>query len=378
MPDDVGEAEQMQSTAPRDLGYQLYLLNRAKQMNSVSVALATYNGQRFIREQLDSLAAQEYLPAELIISDDASSDGTLAIADQFSKTAPFKVRVERHEDRVGYSANFMRAASVCSSDIIAFCDQDDIWSPQKLGCCIDAFQDPDVLLVYHNAEVITETGELLGSLNRYSSAPITPPLSLCPLRRTPFALGFTQLFRRRIIEFSDLWEMSLSCQDLLDPMPHDRWVAFIASVFGSIAYIHKPLAFYRQHNSNLYGWTPSQNFLSKTHYLFANPWHDFYVWGKVYERCAEILEKPRPVLTPIWQERATVAASQYRRLADLYVQRQRLYTSEVFSDRVRAFRLILYNKGYGAKQSWGLGRTALIRDFCIGLPAGFGNLGRSL
>src|SRR6266852_3873222 len=126
-------------------------------MVSVSVAMATYNGQKFIREQLDSLAAQQHLPSELIITDDASSDKTVVIAEQFAKVAPFTVHVYRYDNRVGYRANFMRAARLCTSDVVAFCDQDDIWSPQKLALCIEPLRDPAVLLAYHNAKVVPDT-----------------------------------------------------------------------------------------------------------------------------------------------------------------------------------------------------------------------------
>src|SRR6266436_8923696 len=168
-------------------------------MISVSVAMATHNGQKFICEQLDSLAAQQHLPSELIITDDASSDKTAVIAEQFAKTAPFPVHVHRHDNRVGYRANFMRAASLCTSDVIAFCDQDDIWSPRKLALCIEPFQDPAVLLAYHNAEVVTAAGERVGSLDYLASAPITPPLSVCPIRQMGTALGFNEVFRRSIL-----------------------------------------------------------------------------------------------------------------------------------------------------------------------------------
>src|ERR1700719_1618101 len=165
-------------------------------MSSISVAMATYNGQRFIREQLDSLAAQQHLPSELVIADDASSDKTVAIAEQFAKTAPFTVHIYRHDKRLGYRANFMRAAGLCASELIAFCDQDDIWSPRKLALCIEPFRDPAALLAYHNAKVVTEAGERLGSLDYLASAPMTPALSLCPIRWKPAPLGFTQVFRR--------------------------------------------------------------------------------------------------------------------------------------------------------------------------------------
>jgi glycosyltransferase involved in cell wall biosynthesis len=152
-------------------------------MISVSVAMATYNGQKFVREQLDSLAAQQHLPSELIITDDASSDKTVAIVQQFRTAAPFPVHLHQHEKRVGYRANFMRAAHHCISEVIAFCDQDDIWSPRKLALCVQPFRDPAVLLTYHNAEVVTEAGARIGRLDNFSSLPMAPPLSLCPIRK---------------------------------------------------------------------------------------------------------------------------------------------------------------------------------------------------
>jgi hypothetical protein len=92
----------------------------------------------------------------------------------------------------------MRAATICTSSLIAFCDQDDIWSPQKLTICIEPFRDPAVLLVYHNAEAVTEAGTRLGSLDYFAPVPMTPPLSSCPIRKIPPVLGFTEVFRRSI------------------------------------------------------------------------------------------------------------------------------------------------------------------------------------
>src|SRR6266478_1047975 len=340
-------------------------------MSSISVAMATHNGQRFIREQLDSLAAQQHLPSELIIADDASSDKTVAIAEQFAKAAPFTVHIYRHDKRLGYRANFVRAASLCTSDVIAFCDQDDIWSPRKLALCIEPFRDPAVLLAHHNAEVVTEAGERLGSLDYLASAPITPPLSVCPIRQMGTALGFTVVFRRSILEFSDLWEMSLDYNDLTAPMGHDQWVFFIASVFGSIVYIEKALASYRQHDSNLYGWNrPSDFFSDVLLYLLYNPTNNLHALQQVSGRCAEILKQTRHNLTDIWQQRATMGAARYRFLADLYAARKRLYTSAILAERVKAFHRIVSTSGYRPKRSWGLGRQALVRDLCLGLPAG--------
>jgi glycosyltransferase involved in cell wall biosynthesis len=340
-------------------------------MNSISIAMATYNGQRFIREQLDSLAGQQRLPSELVITDDASSDQTVAIAEQFAKAAPFPVHIHRNDKRLGYRANFMRAATLCTSSLIAFCDQDDIWSPRKLTICVEPFRDPAVLLVYHNAEAVTEAGARLGSLDYFAPVPMTPPLSSCPIRKIPPVLGFTEVFRRSILQFSDLRGMSLDHNDLTAPMAHDQWVFFIASVFGSIVYIDAALASYRQHDSNLFGWNPSVGvFSSLFPYSLDNPTDSLSALQQAAERCAEILEKAKHDLTQIWHERATMGTAQYQFLANLYGARKRLYTSTILAERVEAFRWISSTNGYRPKQSWGLGRKALVRDLCLGIPAG--------
>jgi glycosyltransferase involved in cell wall biosynthesis len=339
-------------------------------MSSISVAMATYNGQRFIREQLDSLAAQQHLPSELVIADDASSDKTVAIAEQFAKAAPFTVHIHRHDKRLGYRGNFMRAASLCTSDVIAFCDQDDIWSPLKLALCIEPFRDPAVLLAHHNAEVVTEAGDRLGSLDYLATAPMTPPLSACPIQQMGTALGFTVVFRRSILKFSDLWEMSLDYNDLTAPMAHDQWVFFIASVFGCIVYIDKDLATYRQHGSNLFGWQRPLDFVSILPYLLGNPSSSLDGLQQAARRCAEILQKTRWNLTDVWHQRATMGAARYRFLADLYTARKRLYTSATLAERVKTFYWIASTSGYRPKRRWGLGRKALVRDLCLGLPAG--------
>jgi len=265
----------------------------------------------------------------------------------------------------------MRAASLCTSDVIAFCDQDDVWSPQKLALCIEPFQDPAVLLAHHNAEVVTEAGERLGSLDHLASAPTTPPLSLCAIgRNMPFALGFTEVFRRSILKFSDLREISLDYNDLTAPMAHDQWVFFIASVFGRIVYIEKALASYRQHGSNLFGWNRPSNLLSDFPDLLDNPTSRVDALQQSAERCAEILQKTRWNLSGVWHQRATMGAARYRFLADLYSARKRLYTSASLAARLKAFYRIASTSGYRPKWRWGLGRQALVRDLCLGLPAG--------
>ena len=127
---------------------------------TISIAMATYNGDRYIGEQLDSLARQKLLPLELVVTDDGSSDGTLDILKAFSEGAPFPVRIFRNTTRLGYEENFLKAASLCNGDVIAFCDQDDIWMDRKLEVCAPMFADPSIVGVLHTGQSMRDSGEL--------------------------------------------------------------------------------------------------------------------------------------------------------------------------------------------------------------------------
>src|SRR5258708_3955131 len=100
----------------------------------ISVAMCSYNGARFLREQLESIATQTRLPDELIIFDDRSTDETIEIIDAFVKHARFPVRVEISESTRGATKNFEKAIALCQHEIITLADQDDVWHPNKLEC----------------------------------------------------------------------------------------------------------------------------------------------------------------------------------------------------------------------------------------------------
>jgi glycosyltransferase involved in cell wall biosynthesis len=328
--------------------------------------MATHNGQKYIRRQLDSLAAQSYLPAELVITDDDSKDNTLAIIDTFAKIAPFPVNVYRNETRLGYRKNFMRVASLCRSDLIAFCDQDDYWYKDKISALIKPFSNPDILLAYHNADVIDDDGNRIGSLAaRASRQFITRPLSSGPWL---YALGFTEVFRRSLLQLSDLWVGSLDHIFADEPMAHDQWFFFLASVFGDIAYLDKPLVAYMQHRENAYGWTRRslKEFFIKH---FSNHSQRFYRAAKAAERRANILQIAMDKFDGSWRERAVVAAEYYRKVAFYCAGRGTLYTSRKFGDRFGAFSAILKKGGY-AGGAWTLGRRSLVPDLCLGVTIG--------
>jgi glycosyltransferase involved in cell wall biosynthesis len=217
----------------------------------ISIALATYNGSAFLREQLASIASQTRLPDEVVVRDDRSEDDTLAIVEAFARTAPFPIHFERNEDRLNFRANFMKAAAACSGDLIAFCDQDDIWRHDKLACVAAEFDDDDVLLVCHNARIYSAEHGVSGSLYDKS----VPSKVYAPLSRTLFNMppGFTQTFRRSLIPLFSLRELTFDMWSPGDSLAHDQWVHTLASALGKVSYINEDLVDYRQHANNLFG-----------------------------------------------------------------------------------------------------------------------------
>ncbi len=129
----------------------------------VSVALCTFNGERFLQEQLDSISAQTHLPDEVVVGDDGSTDKTIKILETWAKSTPFPVRILINDKNLGPAKNFEAAILRCSGDIIFLSDQDDVWAPEKIEKMIAIFEkDPEVVLVYCYADTIDSDGKPIG------------------------------------------------------------------------------------------------------------------------------------------------------------------------------------------------------------------------
>ena len=220
----------------------------------MSVAMATYNGERFLEEQLASLAGQTHLPAELVICDDGSTDRTADIVEAFARSAPFAVRFVRNESRLGYAENFLQAARLCHGETIAFCDQDDVWLPRKLEVCARRLAEPEVLAVVHDARIVDAALRPSGRFLRTGRKPW--------VRRARFpdtgtqwgqgTQGFRIVFHRAILPAPDVGRPpDANAPD--QPMTHDEWVHWRALWLGTVVFLREPLALYRQHEANVAG-----------------------------------------------------------------------------------------------------------------------------
>lgn len=217
----------------------------------ISVALATCNGATYLQELLDSLAAQQLPPFELMVSDDASTDATLSILEQFASAAPFEVRILHNTTRLGVADNFARAIADCSGEIIALADQDDVWHPQKLARLAQALSQPDAQAAFSDADVVDADLRPLG-YTMWQRVRFTTGERMRMARGD----GFSVLLKHSIVTGATLAFRS-HMRDVALPIPvgwaHDAWLAHNAAARGQIVAIPEPLIAYRQHAGNVVG-----------------------------------------------------------------------------------------------------------------------------
>lgn len=197
--------------------------------------MATYNGARFIEEQLASFVDQDRRPDELVVTDDGSTDQTLPIVERFAANASFAVRIERNLERLGYSRNFERAISLCTGDIILISDQDDAWYPAKIRRIIDAMDHAERPIITVNDQRIVDSDgndsgmTMFGNFRR----------ARCP--DTDLIAGSCTALPRSLLPLLLPFPAEL---------PYDSWIGSVADSLGIKRLIEEPLQIYRRHGSN--------------------------------------------------------------------------------------------------------------------------------
>jgi len=219
---------------------------------TLSVALCTFNGERFLLNQLQSIAAQTRLPDEIVVCDDRSQDATTAVIGEFARRVNFKVSLCVNAERLGATQNFARAFSLCSGEILVPCDQDDVWEPDKLAVLDSAFRDdPRLLLAFHDLAVVTPEGILTGG-TQWERLGFGQALQA----RVNGGEAFESLLRFNLVTGAAMaFRASLGRTAL--PIPecfvHDEWIALVAAAAGRVLSIDRPLTRYRQHGRQAIG-----------------------------------------------------------------------------------------------------------------------------
>lgn len=206
----------------------------------VSVVMATYNGEKFLRMQLDSVIQQSYSPIEIIAVDDCSTDNTVNILNEYAaQHNNFTVVINEHN--LGYQKNFEKGFLLAKGDFIAPCDQDDIWLPnkiEKLLACIGSHA-----IAFCNSAFIDSDGNPLGQ-SIFDTKNLTDFNSPIMYTVGASAPGHAMLITKQVA---------------LDAMPfptlvsHDNWLGFVATFYNSLKFLNEPLVLYRRHDTNVFG-----------------------------------------------------------------------------------------------------------------------------
>lgn len=214
--------------------------------------MATYNGERYLGSQLESLSQQTLRPYELIVCDDGSTDGTLGLLERYRNSLPFPVTVYQNSTRLGYVLNFLsHLAQTTTGDAVAFCDQDDIWLPDKLATVASYFEDPKVMMTIHSGIPVTE--DLIPLPGRF-------PVILKPSRipqgspsdktLKSFPLGFSLVFRQSVARAVSTRLLEYPEQDQFW-FGHEMPVVLMARALGDTILLPNPLVLYRRHQHNV-------------------------------------------------------------------------------------------------------------------------------
>ena len=212
----------------------------SERMPLVSVILGTYNGETYLREQLDSLFTQTYARIEIVAVDDGSSDGTVGILREYAARHP-AMTVYINPENLGFIKNFEKGARLSTGDLISFCDQDDHWSPDKIEKMVAAIgQHP---MIFCDSALCDEHLQPLGK----NISDLVHQQSFYDCRQL---CVFSRMYGHAILITRDLFQKA---SPFIKEMPHDGWLAFHATLFGGAKFLPEPLVKYRQHASNVFG-----------------------------------------------------------------------------------------------------------------------------
>ncbi|WP_051437806.1 glycosyltransferase family 2 protein [Eubacterium xylanophilum] len=219
-------------------------------MSKVHVVVPTYNGERYLKALLDSVIANDYNDFDIEICDDCSTDGTVAIAEEYVREYD-NITLHKNKKNLGYTKNFLSAIKRSESPYIMLCDQDDIWHKNKIRVTAERMKkvekkwpDQPVLVFTDAMNYDSDSKMELGSFFRNSH--MDPRDSgLAKLLMENKVIGCTVMINRQVLDYLDVIPEGIKV--------HDWWLALICRCFGKISYIDNMTLHYRQHSGNMIG-----------------------------------------------------------------------------------------------------------------------------
>jgi len=214
-------------------------------MERVDILLATYNGEKFIRQQLDSILEQSHREISLIISDDASTDSTVKILREYASKDE-RITLFTQKENLGFVKNFEFLLTKSTAPYIAFSDQDDVWDQNKIETMLSVLKTSGKSLAYCDMRRIDEKGDVITqSWFKSKSYPRVSGTSINGSAVRHFSAGCSQIFtdsvRRRMLPFKK------------EVFAHDWISIFCATELMGIIFIPSQLMSYRAHSGNVYG-----------------------------------------------------------------------------------------------------------------------------
>ena len=217
----------------------------------IQILLATYNSSRFLREQLDSILAQDRRGFEVLIRDGGSVDDTLEIIGEYQRKNPEMIRFLGRTPATA-PENFASLLASSTAPLIMFSDHDDVWKPDKVRVTLEKYRELESeygsgtpIMVYTDSEVVDSELKLISrSMIRFQNLnPHLLTLNRLIVQNVPS--GNTMIVNRALV-------------DLASPIPpaavmHDHWLALVAATMGKIGFLPEPTIYYRQHSNNVYG-----------------------------------------------------------------------------------------------------------------------------
>ena len=226
----------------------------------VHIVLATYNGEKFIREQLDSLLAQSHENLSIEVCDDGSTDGTVAVIEEYM-TRDARVSLHKNPENLGYVKNFLEGIKRSQAPYVMFCDQDDIWNRDKVEITLETMKQAEKevpekpILVFTDAMNFDSiTGEKQGLFHKTSHLDVKK-VDTAHLFMENKCIGCTMMMNHAVFSYLD---------ELPDEIRvHDWWIALICSHFGTIRYLPQATLRYRQHEGNQIGGSSYSGYLKR-------------------------------------------------------------------------------------------------------------------
>lgn len=216
----------------------------------VDVLLAVYNGEKYLKEQIESILNQTFKDFKIIIRDDGSNDKSAEIISRYCNKYPEKIKSVNGAPTGSAKQNFTELLKMCDSDYIMFCDQDDVWLPQKIEktlAAMKATEDGGVepVLVHTDLNVVDQNLNVISTSFFDFQQLKQDKISLPALLVQNYVTGCTVMINRALAQ---------KCGEIPDDcIMHDWWLAMVAIMFGKLICINEPTMLYRQHDSNQVG-----------------------------------------------------------------------------------------------------------------------------